>query len=255
RSNTKDAHHNQPDRDPASEKAASKHNRIDTYVFGKTVDGKDVTLELMHPKKLPPLRDLPKGLDEWDDSALEELANAISDRYMIIREVLDDSNLIAQALRFVGDGKITSLPHNVQPIEMPPLPEPGNPHFKKRLLEIIELSHKRLREAMYGRNSKLMTLSNIPHSNDIPNANTLNVYVSYWKENKIPFIPRAPRVSDRCTYSFGQTKDDKDVTQGIGRRKEMINIHSLPQGLDGFQASELALIAQDIADKASIFRK
>ncbi|KAG6848576.1 hypothetical protein H0H93_015770, partial [Arthromyces matolae] len=254
RRDTKDPHHNQPDNVPAAEKAALEQNTIDNYLFGTTVDGKDVTLGLMHPERLQPLRGLPKGIDDWDPSALEKLADAISKRFTIIREVMNDMNLISQASRFVGDGNMKHLlPHKVQPLMIPPRPEPSDAHFKEQLLEIIKLSHQRLRKAMNNRNTLLTILSNVPHSNDIPNPNTPNVYVSYWRENKI--IPTTPRLSDpNYIYSFSKSRDGKNVTQGIGCREAIINIDSLPPGLDRFEAPDLAHIAMDISDKAFIVR-
>ncbi|KAG6817555.1 hypothetical protein H0H93_007137, partial [Arthromyces matolae] len=254
RRDTKDPHHNQPDKVPAAEKAALEQNTIDNYLFGTTVDGKDVTLGLMHPERLQPLRGLPKGIDDWDPSALEKLADAISKRFTIIREVMNDVNLISQASRFVGDGNMKHLlPHNVQPLKIPARPEPSDARFKEQLLEIIKLSHQRLQKAMHNRNTLLNILSNIPHSNDIPNPNTPNVYVSYWRENKI--ISTTPRLSDpNYIYSFSKSRDGKSVTQGIGCREAIINIDSLPPGLDRFKAPELAHIAMDISDKAFIVR-
>ncbi|KAG6834373.1 hypothetical protein H0H93_010077 [Arthromyces matolae] len=236
-----------------------RNTQDNTYLFGTTVDGKDVTLELKLPQKLQPLRDLPNELDSWDDSALDKLENAIFNRYMIIRKVLDDANLIYQASRLVRDGEIghraidSSL---LQTITMPLRPQPG-PDFKGRLLKIIKDSHQRLQNAIANRNSKLATLSNIIHADDfmIHNASgsTPNLYVSYVKENKIPFMPKKQQPVPG-TYSFGNTQDGKNVTQGIGRREEMINIISLPQGLAGFGAPELGLIAKNISDKASLVR-
>ncbi|KAG6820001.1 hypothetical protein H0H93_006620 [Arthromyces matolae] len=244
---TRSSPHNPHNNKPADPLALQSN----TYSFGKTVEGVDITTRLGIPEPLPQLKEPPKELSGWEIDTLENIARKISQQYeAVLRTIKDDTNTIARATTFVLSSEGIQVSQSrtgiVKPIVVPPFPALG-PNYQDRLVQMITDSHHNLKSAVQRRNSDLKRLLHVGHTRNIPDPHTPNDYVTYWKENK----SRLSKASGPGSYFFGTTASDGDVTAGLGLYQRIPNIKPLPKGWKKFKVDELTRIEREISAEIS----